>query len=111
MALFRCFKHGALPGPLATWPKWKVPGRRLNKGEMVLTLCMPFACKRTRTATKADGTELDGEFTIMHFTQKPHWFVFAQTEGPELESAVIPPTRTAGMQRTHGAHKPQLISL
>jgi hypothetical protein len=29
---------------------------------------MPVTCKRTRTVTKADGTEQDEEFSLTHFT-------------------------------------------
>ncbi len=92
LALFQCFERGIQPGPLATWPKWKEPGRYVKKGEKALTLCMPFACKRTHTVIpqSGNGTEQDEEFTFTHFTYKSHWFVLAQTEGAEYKPAAIP---------------------
>ena len=90
LALFQCFERGVQPGPLATWPKWKELGRYVKKGEKALTLCMPVACKRTRTVTKQDGTEQDEEFTYTHFAYKAHWFVLGQTDGAELKPAAIP---------------------
>ncbi len=90
LALFQCFERGIQPGPLATWPKWKELGRYVKKGEKALTLCMPVACKRTRTVTKQDGTEQGEEFTYTHFTYKAHWFALAQTDGAELKPAAIP---------------------
>ncbi len=90
LALFQCLEHGVQPGPLATFPKWKELGRHVKKGEKALTLCVPLACKRTRTVTKEDGTEQDEEFTFTHFTYKAHWFVLAQTEGAEYKPTAMP---------------------
>jgi N-terminal domain of anti-restriction factor ArdC len=89
LAMFQCFERGIQPGPLATWPKWKELGRYVKRGERALTLRMPVNCKRTRTVTKADGTEQDEEFTFTHFTYKAHWFVLTQTEGAEYKPAAI----------------------
>ena len=68
-AFFRSLIH---PGPLATFPKWKEPGRFVKKGEKALTLCMPLTCKRTKTVKKDDGTDQEEEFCFTHFTYKAH---------------------------------------
>ena len=70
LALFQCFERGIQPGPLATFPKWKELRRHVKKGEKALTLCMPITCKRTKTVTAEDGTELPEEFAFTHFTYK-----------------------------------------
>jgi len=36
------------------------------------TLCLPLACKRTKTVTKEDGAEQEEEFVFTHFTYKAH---------------------------------------
>jgi antirestriction protein ArdC len=90
LALFQCVERGIAPGPLASFTKWKQLGRRVKKGERALTLCLPLACKRTRTVKKDDGTEQEEEFTYTHFTYKPHWFVLSQTEGKEYEAPAVP---------------------
>jgi antirestriction protein ArdC len=90
LALFQCIERGIQPGPLASFTKWKQLGRSVKKGERALTLCLPLACKRTRTVKKDDGTEQEEEFTYTHFTYKPHWFVLSQTEGKEYEAPAVP---------------------
>jgi antirestriction protein ArdC len=90
LALFQCFERGIQPGPLATFPRWKELGRHVKKGEKALTLCMPLACKRTKTFTDDDGTSRKEEFVYTHFTYKSHWFVLAQTEGAEFETPALP---------------------
>lgn len=90
LALFQCFQRGIQPGPLATFPKWKELGRHVKKGEKALILCMPLACKRTKTVKADDGTEQEEEFAYTHFTYKAHWFVLAQTDGAEYQPAALP---------------------
>jgi antirestriction protein ArdC len=90
LALFQCFSRGILPGPLATFPKWKELGRSVKKGEKALILCMPITCKRTKKVAGDDGAERDEDFVFTHFTYKPHWFVLSQTEGADYQSAALP---------------------
>ena len=90
LALFQRFQRGIQPGPLATFPKWKELGRHVKKGEKALILCMPLACKRTKTVKADDGTEQEEEFAYTHFTYKAHWFVLAQTDGAEYQPAALP---------------------
>ena len=90
LALFQCLARGIQPGPLATFPKWKDLGRSVKKGEKALILCMPLACKRSKTVKAADGTEQEEVFAYTHFAYKPHWFVLAQTEGAEYQPAAVP---------------------
>jgi len=102
LALFQCFERGIQPGPLATFPKWKELGRYVKKGSKAITLCMPLACKRTKTVKQNDGTEQEEEFSFTHFTYKAHWFVLAQTDGAEYKPEAIPewnePTALAALK-------------
>jgi antirestriction protein ArdC len=86
LALVQCLHRGIQPGPIATFPKWKELGRYVRKGEKAITLCQPVTCKRT--VEQADGTEDDATFT--RFVYRPHWFVLSQTDGADVEAAVIP---------------------
>ena len=90
LALLQCHQRGIQPGPLATFPKWKELGRNVKRGEKALMLCMPIACKRTKTMKAEDGSEHDEEFAFTHFTYKAHWFVLAQTDGAEYKPAALP---------------------
>ena len=90
LALFQCLRRGIQPGPLATFPKWKELGRYVKKGEKALILCMPLACKRTKTVKADDGTEQEEQFAFTHFTYKAHWFVLSQTEGAEYQPTALP---------------------
>jgi hypothetical protein len=60
------------------------------KGQKALTLCMPLACKRTKTVTAQDGAEREETFAFTHFTYKAHWFVLAQTDGAEYVAPQLP---------------------
>lgn len=75
--------RGLQPGPINTFPKWKDLGRFVRRGERALTLCMPITCKR-REENSAE------EHTFTSFVYKARWFVFAQTDGQELESIAVP---------------------
>ncbi len=94
LALFQCIAREIHPGPLATFLKWKELGRHVNKGEKALLLCMPLACKRTKTVKADDGTEQQKEFAYTHFTYKAHWFVLSQTEGADYVAPVVPEWNT-----------------
>src|ERR1041384_695460 len=83
LALVQCQLRGLQPGPLNTFPKWKDLGRFVKRGERALTLCMPITCKRR-------DEESDEEHTFTSFVYKARWFVFAQTDGQELEPITIP---------------------
>lgn len=90
LALFQCIHRGIQPGPLATFPKWKELGRYVKKGEKALILCMPLACKRTRTISNEDGTEQEQVFAYTHFAYKAQWFVLCQTDGEEYKPTALP---------------------
>jgi antirestriction protein ArdC len=90
LALLQCHQRGLQPGPLATFPKWKELGRHVKKGARALMLCMPIACKRTKTVTAEDGTQKDDVFAFTHFTYKSHWFVLSQTDGADYVPPAIP---------------------
>ena len=89
LALFQCLSRGIQPGPLASFLKWKELGRHVTKGERALMLCMPIACKRTKTVAP-DGTEKNEFLAFTHFTYKSHWFVLSQTEGADYVAPAIP---------------------
>jgi len=86
LAAMQCAERGLPLGPLASFQAWKGKGRHVRRGERALWLWMPLACKRT--VTRDDGTE-DAEI-VTRVALKPHWFVYAQTEGRELEAPAIP---------------------
>jgi antirestriction protein ArdC len=85
LAWAQCMQRGITPGPIATFQRWKELGRYVRKGEKAITLCRPVTVKKTRTA--ADGTEERSAATW--FVYKNYWFVLAQTDGQDLEPAVI----------------------
>jgi antirestriction protein ArdC len=86
LALAQCLQRGIQPGPIATFQRWKELGRYVRKGEKAITLCRPVTVKKTRTAE--DGTEEATAATW--FVYKNYWFVLTQTEGKDLEPALIP---------------------
>ena len=90
LALVQCYSRGIQPGPLATFPRWKELGRYVKKNEKALTLCMPLACKRTKTVTAEDGAEREETFAFTHFTYKAHWFVLSQTDGADYVAPEMP---------------------
>src|SRR5215471_4835941 len=86
LAAMQCAERGLPLGPLASFQAWKQKGRHVKRGERALWLWMPLTCKRT--IAQDDGTE-DIEI-VTRFALKPHWFVYAQTEGREIPSVPIP---------------------
>lgn len=88
LAAMQCAERRLPLGPLASFQAWKQKGRHVRRGERALWLWMPLTVKRTVTAD--DGTEATEAVTVTRFALKPHWFVYAQTEGRELAPAPIP---------------------
>ena len=90
LAWGQCLERGIQPGPMATYPKWKELGRHVCKGAKAITLCQPVTVKRKGDAGSQadDGNEETEIFT--RFVYKPRWFVLAQTEGPDIEPALMP---------------------
>lgn len=83
LAAMQCAERGLPLGPLASFQAWKGKGRYVRRGERALWLWMPLTVKRTVTGDDGrDETE-----TITRFALKPHWFVYAQTEGREMQPA------------------------
>jgi antirestriction protein ArdC len=85
LAWSQCLARQIQPGPMATYPKWKELGRHVRKGEKAIVLCQPVTVKRTVEAE--DGAEDPEIFT--RFVYRPHWFVHAQTEGPDAAPASV----------------------
>jgi hypothetical protein len=71
---------------MATYPKWRELGRYVRKGEKAIVLGQPVTVKRT--VESQDGSE-DAE-VLTRFVYRPHWFVLAQTDGPDLAPASMP---------------------
>lgn len=86
LAAVQCFERGLPLGPLASFVAWKDKGRHVRRGEKAIWLWMPVTCRRKVTAD--DGTETDETFT--RFVFKPHWFVYAQTDGADLDPVPKP---------------------
>jgi antirestriction protein ArdC len=89
LAFMQCSERGIVPGPLATYPRWKELGRQVRKGQKAITLCMPVKCHGSRTIDTADEPE-QAEFAYTCFVYCPHWFVLSQTEGAEYVPDPVP---------------------
>jgi antirestriction protein ArdC len=91
LALIQCAERGIAPGPISTFVGWRQKGRQVRKGEKAIVLCMPLTCKRRRTkqSGSAEGEE-DRPKAFTRFVFRPHWFVLAQTEGPDVAQTSIP---------------------
>jgi antirestriction protein ArdC len=85
LAWSQCLERRLLPGPLATYPRWRELGRQVRKGEKAITLCQPVTVKRKPTDENADDAEI---FT--RFVYRPRWFVLAQTDGTDLPQTSVP---------------------
>ncbi len=91
LALMQCAERGITPGPIATFKGWKEKGRHVRKGEHAIVLCMPITCKRTTEEHASGNANGDDKPEIFRrFVFRPNWFVLAQTDGQEVESATIP---------------------
>lgn len=83
LARWQCLLNGLQIGPLASYNAWKEKGRQVKRGEKAIFLCMPLSRKKTNESTGED------EF-FQFFDFKPHWFVYAQTEGEPLPETTTP---------------------
>jgi N-terminal domain of anti-restriction factor ArdC len=84
LALLQCQMRGLEPGPISTYPGWKVKGRQVKRGERAIVLCMPLTGKRK----SEDKGEDDAVF--VRFTYRANWFVLTQTEGEPVEILTAP---------------------
>jgi antirestriction protein ArdC len=87
LAMMQCQERKLEVGPLASYNNWKKLGRFVKKGQKAITLCMPITVKRTEK--DQDGAEVERQF-IVRFLFKPHWFVYCQTDGKEMEMPEVP---------------------
>lgn len=83
LAMAQCHFRGIQAGPLATFNSWKEKGRSVKRGEKALMLCMPITVK-----DKSDEADDDADY--MRFIYRNRWFVYAQTEGEEVEVEPLP---------------------
>src|SRR5262245_36896911 len=86
LAAMQCAERRLPLGPLASYQAWKQHGRHVRRGERALWLWMPLTMRRS--VTREDGSEETETYT--RFALKPHWFVYAQTEGREMPVPAIP---------------------
>lgn len=87
LAWEQCLTRGLPPGPLATYPRWKALGRQVRKGERAISLCMPVTIRQPRQG--ADDAADDPQ-VFTRFIYRRHWFVLAQTDGPEVPTVPVP---------------------
>ena len=85
LAMFQCHERNIAPGPINTFPGWKLLGRHVKKGEKAITLCMPITMKRKQAEVDEPSEEV-----VISFVYKPRWFVLSQTEGDPLPEPEIP---------------------
>jgi len=86
LAWSQCLARDLPPGPMATYPRWRELGRQVRKGERAITLCQPVTVKRR----PAEQTDPDDAEVYTRFIYRPHWFVLAQTDGPDLPAIPMP---------------------
>jgi hypothetical protein len=72
-------------GPIASYQAWKDKGRHVKRGEKALWLWLPISVK----VTDPDHPEAEPSI-VTRFVMKPHWFVYAQTDGKEIQPDPIP---------------------
>lgn len=87
LAWQQCLTRGLPPGPLATYPRWKALGRHVRKGERAISLSMPVTIKRPR---QGENDAADDPQVFTRFIYRPHWFVLAQTDGPDVPPVPVP---------------------
>jgi hypothetical protein len=88
LAMEQCLARRIQIGPISTFMDWKNKGRFVKKGEKAIVLCMPITRKKTKKDAETGEQVEDGAFTM--FVYKPHWFVYSQTEGEEVQPEPIP---------------------
>jgi len=84
LALWQCMLRGIPAGPISTYMGWQAKGRQVRKGEKALVLCMPI------TKKKAAKTEDEEDKFFTRFLYRAHWFVYSQTDGPEVAPEPVP---------------------
>ena len=95
LALIQCEMRGIQPGPINTFPGWKVLGRHVIKGQKAISLVMPITCKKhdEKNQQAADAPDShDGRKSecFTRFVFRPNWFVLSQTKGADIAAATAP---------------------
>ena len=85
LAWMQCVERDLPLGPLATYARWQALGRQVRRGERAISLCMPVTVRRT-----GKGSGDDAPLVFTRFVYRPHWFVLAQTDGPDVPAMQIP---------------------
>jgi N-terminal domain of anti-restriction factor ArdC len=90
LAAIQCHERSIPLGPIASYQAWKDKGRHVKRGEKALWLWLPITVKVRRDESIDDGRRADEYETVTRFVMKPHWFVYAQTDGQEIQPEPIP---------------------
>jgi hypothetical protein len=79
----QCAERELPVGPIATYRGWQEKGRQVQAGEQALSLWMPVMVKE-RERNEA-GEMVETGDTKQVFVFRPRWFVYAQTQGDEID--------------------------
>jgi antirestriction protein ArdC len=90
LALIQADRRGIVPGPIASYNRWRELGRHVRRGEKAIELCMPVTCKRTVKEDGADGNDSETEITFKRFVFRRNWFMLSQTDGAAFELPAVP---------------------
>lgn len=95
LALIQCRDRGLVPGPLASFNRWRELGRHVKRGEKAITLCMPIRVKcrewdqrREQVGISTGDEQETGYRTVFVF--KRNWFVLSQTDGEPYKPEPLP---------------------
>src|SRR5947199_5146257 len=90
LAFLQAAQRGIALGPIASFNRWKEPGRHVKRGEKAIELCMPITLKRKTTETGPDGQDVETEVPFKRFVFRRNWFMLSQTDGAEFQAPAIP---------------------
>src|SRR5206468_12932845 len=86
LAAIQCHERSIPLGPIASYQAWKDKGRHVKRGEKALWLWLPITVKVAPKVTDPEHPEAEPSVVtpvVTRFVMKPHWFVYAQTDGKE----------------------------
>jgi len=89
LAATQCHERSIPLGPIASYQAWKDKGRHVKRGEKALWLWLPITVKVAPKVTDPEHPEAEPSI-VTRFVMKPHWFVYSQTDGQEIQPSPIP---------------------
>jgi len=93
LAAIQCHERSIPLGPIASYQAWKDKGRHVKRGEKALWLWLPITVKVAPKVTDPEHPEAEPSVVtpvVTRFVMKPHWFVYSQTDGQEIQPEPIP---------------------